>query len=141
MEQVVYDRQSGQNLTGSFMDYCMRRADTMPYMEITSIPVPTKRNPLRARGAGEAGTSARWRRSSTPSSMPSRRWGSKASTCRRPASASGRRSGMLCLTRQGKLELQRNFWLGAQKPACRPPGQPAPLWRRAGMPKGQDIVA
>ena len=56
MEQVVYDRESGQNLTGSFMDYCMPRADTMPYMEITSNPVPTKPNPLGAKGAGEAGT-------------------------------------------------------------------------------------
>ncbi len=56
MEQVVYDRESGQNLTGSFMDYCMPRADTMPSMEITSNPVPTKRNPLGAKGAGEAGT-------------------------------------------------------------------------------------
>ena len=56
MEQVIYDRESGQNLTGSFMDYCMPRADTMPYMEITSNPVPTKRNPLGAKGAGEAGT-------------------------------------------------------------------------------------
>jgi carbon-monoxide dehydrogenase large subunit len=56
MEQVVYDRDSGQNLTGSFMDYCMPRADTMPHMEITSSPVPTKRNPLGAKGAGEAGT-------------------------------------------------------------------------------------
>jgi len=56
MEQVVYDRESGQNLTGSFMDYSMPRADAMPYMEITSNPVPTKRNPLGAKGAGEAGT-------------------------------------------------------------------------------------
>src|SRR5271168_5222156 len=56
MEQVIYDRESGQNLTGSFMDYCMPRADTMPYMEITANPVPTKRNPLGAKGAGEAGT-------------------------------------------------------------------------------------
>ena len=56
MEQVVYDRQSGQNLTGSFMDYCMPRADAMPYIEIFSNPVPTKRNPLGAKGAGEAGT-------------------------------------------------------------------------------------
>jgi carbon-monoxide dehydrogenase large subunit len=56
MEQVVYDRASGQNLTGSFMDYSMPRADTMPYMEITSNPMPTKRNPLGAKGAGEAGT-------------------------------------------------------------------------------------
>jgi carbon-monoxide dehydrogenase large subunit len=56
MEEVVYDRESGQNLTGSFMDYSMPRADTMPYMEVTSNPVPTKRNPLGAKGAGEAGT-------------------------------------------------------------------------------------
>jgi aerobic carbon-monoxide dehydrogenase large subunit len=56
MEQVVYDRESGQNLTGSFMDYCLPRADTMPSMEIASNPVPTKRNPLGAKGAGEAGT-------------------------------------------------------------------------------------
>jgi carbon-monoxide dehydrogenase large subunit len=55
MEQVIYDRQSG-HLTGSFMDYCMPRADTMPDMEIFSNPVPTKRNPLGAKGAGEAGT-------------------------------------------------------------------------------------
>jgi len=34
----------------------MPRADTMPQMEITSSPVPTKRNPLGAKGAGEAGT-------------------------------------------------------------------------------------
>ena len=56
MEEVVYDRESGQNLTGSFMDYAMPRADSMPYMEITSNPVPTKRNPLGDKGAGEAGT-------------------------------------------------------------------------------------
>jgi hypothetical protein len=31
MEQVVYDRRSGQNLTGSFIDYCIPRADAMPY--------------------------------------------------------------------------------------------------------------
>jgi carbon-monoxide dehydrogenase large subunit len=56
MEQVVYDRDSGQNLTGSFMDYAMPRADTMPYIHITSHSVPTKGNPLGAKGAGEAGT-------------------------------------------------------------------------------------
>src|SRR5579863_7583588 len=56
MEQVVYDRDSGQMLTGSFMDYAMPRADTVPYMSIASNPIPTKRNPLGAKGAGEAGT-------------------------------------------------------------------------------------
>jgi carbon-monoxide dehydrogenase large subunit len=56
MERVVYDRESGQMLSGSFMDYAMPRAEDFPYLEIESNPVPTKRNPLGAKGAGEAGT-------------------------------------------------------------------------------------
>jgi len=56
MEQVVYDPESGQLLTASFMDYAMPRADTLPDMHIESHPVPTKLNPLGAKGAGEAGT-------------------------------------------------------------------------------------
>jgi carbon-monoxide dehydrogenase large subunit len=56
MEQVVYDRDSGQMLTGSFMDYAMPRADALPAISVTSNPVPTRRNPLGAKGAGEAGT-------------------------------------------------------------------------------------
>jgi carbon-monoxide dehydrogenase large subunit len=56
MEQVVYDGESGQLLTASFMDYAMPRADTLPDMVIASNPVPTKLNPLGAKGAGEAGT-------------------------------------------------------------------------------------
>jgi carbon-monoxide dehydrogenase large subunit len=56
MEQVVYDRESGQLLTASFMDYAMPRGDTLPDMHIESHPVPTKLNPMGAKGAGEAGT-------------------------------------------------------------------------------------
>ena len=55
MEQVVYDPESGQLLTASFMDYCMPRADNMCAMRIVSNPVPTEGNPLGAKGAGEAG--------------------------------------------------------------------------------------
>jgi carbon-monoxide dehydrogenase large subunit len=55
-EQVIWDRESGQLLTASFLDYAMPRADTMCSMEIKSNPVPTKYNPLGAKGAGEAGT-------------------------------------------------------------------------------------
>ena len=55
-EQVVWDRDSGQLLTASFLDYAMPRADTMCSMEVKSNPVPTKYNPLGAKGAGEAGT-------------------------------------------------------------------------------------
>jgi len=56
MEQIVYDPDSGQLLTGSFMDYAMPRADTLPDVAVESHPVPTKLNPLGAKGAGEAGT-------------------------------------------------------------------------------------
>ena len=56
MEQVVYDQDSGQLLTASFMDYAMPRADTLPDVRIESHPVPTRLNPLGAKGAGEAGT-------------------------------------------------------------------------------------
>jgi len=55
-EQVVWDRDSGQLLTATPMDYAIPRADTLPYIEVKSHPVPTKLNPLGAKGAGEAGT-------------------------------------------------------------------------------------
>src|SRR5262249_58843451 len=53
--QVAYDRQSGQLLSASFMDYAMPRADVMCNIDIHENPVPTKTNPLGAKGAGEAG--------------------------------------------------------------------------------------
>jgi carbon-monoxide dehydrogenase large subunit len=55
MEQVVYDEESGQLLTASFMDYAMPRADDFCEFEIKSHVVPTPRNPLGVKGAGEAG--------------------------------------------------------------------------------------
>ena len=56
MEQVAYDPDSGQLLSGSFMDYAMPRADNFGKIEIASNEVPTQRNPLGVKGAGEAGT-------------------------------------------------------------------------------------
>ncbi|MEI6721250.1 MAG: xanthine dehydrogenase family protein molybdopterin-binding subunit [Betaproteobacteria bacterium] len=56
MERVVYDPESGQLITGSFMDYAMPRATDICTMEVGSNPVPTKLNPLGVKGAGEAGT-------------------------------------------------------------------------------------
>ncbi|MBM3487802.1 MAG: xanthine dehydrogenase family protein molybdopterin-binding subunit [Alphaproteobacteria bacterium] len=55
MEAFVYDRDSGQAITGSFMDYCMPRADDLSAIEVESHPVPTTTNPLGVKGAGEAG--------------------------------------------------------------------------------------
>ena len=56
MEHQVYDRQSGQLLSGSFMDYGMPRADTMPNIEAELEEVPCKTNPLGVKGIGESGT-------------------------------------------------------------------------------------
>jgi carbon-monoxide dehydrogenase large subunit len=54
-ELAVYDRESGQLVTGSFMDYAMPRADIMPEPKLVEHPVPTQLNPLGAKGVGEAG--------------------------------------------------------------------------------------
>lgn len=62
MERVVYD-DSGQLVTASFMDYAMPRADVFSHITVKSNPVPTKLNPLGAKGAGEAAASDRCRRS------------------------------------------------------------------------------
>jgi carbon-monoxide dehydrogenase large subunit len=54
-EQVIYDDDTGQLLTGSFLDYVMPRADDMIAFDCYNNPVPTKTNMLGVKGAGEAG--------------------------------------------------------------------------------------
>jgi carbon-monoxide dehydrogenase large subunit len=54
MEEVSYD-ESGQPITGSFMDYAMPRAGDIPLMEVGDHPSPAKSNPLGTKGCGEAG--------------------------------------------------------------------------------------
>jgi carbon-monoxide dehydrogenase large subunit len=56
-EVAVYDPDSGQLLTGSFMDYPMPRAGLVDGLTIREHPVPTAANPLGAKGVGEAGVS------------------------------------------------------------------------------------
>ena len=55
MEDIKFDPDNGQLLTGSFMDYAMPRASHLCNMEIKSHPTATKTNPLGVKGAGEAG--------------------------------------------------------------------------------------
>ncbi len=56
-EQVVYDRDSGQLLTGSLMDYCAPRADQLPAMRPAfDEGLPCKTNLLGVKGCGELGT-------------------------------------------------------------------------------------
>jgi carbon-monoxide dehydrogenase large subunit len=54
MEATVYDR-SGQLVSGSFMDYTMPRAETIPPIAVGYHPVPATTNPLGVKGCGEAG--------------------------------------------------------------------------------------
>jgi carbon-monoxide dehydrogenase large subunit len=56
MEDVVFDLDSGQLLSGSFQDYCMPRADNFPFFEGSYIVIPTKANPLGAKGGSETGS-------------------------------------------------------------------------------------
>lgn len=55
-EDLIYDDDSGQLLSGSFMDYTMPRADDIPPISIETLPTQTSTNPLGVKGAGEAGT-------------------------------------------------------------------------------------
>ena len=56
-EEAVYDRESGQLYTGSFMDYTLPRADTLPYfISETDESQPCTHNPLGVKGCGESGT-------------------------------------------------------------------------------------
>jgi aerobic carbon-monoxide dehydrogenase large subunit len=55
MENMVYD-ESGQLVSGSFMDYAMPRASDFCPFVLGENEVPTKTNPLGVKGAGESGT-------------------------------------------------------------------------------------
>ncbi|WP_090139241.1 xanthine dehydrogenase family protein molybdopterin-binding subunit [Limnohabitans sp. DM1] len=55
LEHCVYDRETGQLVTGSFMDYAMPRADDFPSFTIGHVCTPCTTNPLGTKGCGEAG--------------------------------------------------------------------------------------
>jgi carbon-monoxide dehydrogenase large subunit len=55
MEGAAYDNQSGQLLTGSYMDYAMPRASDLPNFNISNVVTPCTHNPLGVKGCGEAG--------------------------------------------------------------------------------------
>ncbi|MGE0716860.1 MAG: xanthine dehydrogenase family protein molybdopterin-binding subunit [Alphaproteobacteria bacterium] len=55
LEGCVYDEKSGQILTGSYMDYCMPRADDLPSFNVATHNVPSTDNALGVKGCGEAG--------------------------------------------------------------------------------------
>jgi len=55
-EQCVVDSDSGQVMTGSFMDYAMPRSDILPMFKTALMEVPSPTNPLGVRAGGEGGT-------------------------------------------------------------------------------------
>ena len=57
-EHIVYDRESGQPLTASFMDYCMPRAGLLRELKGEEHPTPSKVSPLGVKGVGESGCTA-----------------------------------------------------------------------------------
>jgi carbon-monoxide dehydrogenase large subunit len=55
LENCVYDAESGQLLSGTYMDYAMPRADDVPSFNVGTKVTPCTHNPLGAKGCGEAG--------------------------------------------------------------------------------------
>ena len=55
LENCVYDKETGQLLTGSYMDYAMPRADDLPSFKVDNCVTPCSHNPLGVKGCGEAG--------------------------------------------------------------------------------------
>jgi carbon-monoxide dehydrogenase large subunit len=58
LEHGIYDRETGQLVTGSFNDYCMPRADDLPNFDVGMTITPCPSNPLGVKGCGEAGAIA-----------------------------------------------------------------------------------
>jgi carbon-monoxide dehydrogenase large subunit len=59
LEAIAYDPDSGQILSGSFMDYALPRAEDLPALEVTlAEDAPTASNPLGVKGSGQAGAIA-----------------------------------------------------------------------------------
>jgi aerobic carbon-monoxide dehydrogenase large subunit len=58
MENAVYDKETGQLLSGSFNDYAMPRADDVPSFKLANKVTPCPHNPLGVKGCGEAGAIA-----------------------------------------------------------------------------------
>jgi carbon-monoxide dehydrogenase large subunit len=54
-EGCHYDADSGQLVTGTYMDYCMPRADDVPAFKVGTKETPCTHNPLGVKGCGEAG--------------------------------------------------------------------------------------
>ncbi len=93
LEGCVYDQETGQLVTGSYMDYAMPRADDLPNFALSTHVTMCTHNPLGVKGCGEAG---RDRRAAGDRQRRCRRAGAarrpRISTCRPRRKRSGARS-------------------------------------------------
>ena len=126
MENVVYDRDSGQLLTGSYMDYAMPRADDMGTLTTAFSDVPCTTNPLGIKGVGESGAIG-----APPAVMNAvadalRRSASTISTCRR------RRRGCGLRCRRAGRRADRRPFGAVQASALRPRIGPSMRLLRSG---------
>jgi carbon-monoxide dehydrogenase large subunit len=55
LESAVYDKETGQLLSATYMDYAMPRADNLPTYVLDTTCTPCTHNPLGVKGCGEAG--------------------------------------------------------------------------------------
>jgi len=55
LEGCRYDKESGQLITGTLLDYCVPRADDVPFFQVGTEVTPCTHNPLGVKGCGEAG--------------------------------------------------------------------------------------
>ena len=94
-EHCMVDADSGQVMTGSFMDYAMPRSDMLPTFKTELMEVPSPSNPLGVRAGGEGGTTPalgrrdQCHRRRAEATMASPTW-----TCRRHPNVSGALSRM-----------------------------------------------
>jgi aerobic carbon-monoxide dehydrogenase large subunit len=58
LEQATYDPESGQPISGSFMDYAIPRACDLPSFDLSFSAIPCTTNPVGVKGCGEAGAVA-----------------------------------------------------------------------------------
>ena len=75
MEHAIWEPDSGQMISGSFMDYAMPRADTVPTYHVTLHEVPTASNPLGSKASAKPAPPPPRPPSSTPSSTRSAPYG------------------------------------------------------------------
>ena len=122
LEETVYDDDSGQLLSGTFMDYAMPRADNLPNFSFTTRNVPCKANPLGVKGAGEAGAVG------APPARDQRHRGCAARQGRPPHRHAG--DAVAGVGSAARARSPRNYFLGAAAPKrCRPTLPPAGLNR------------